>query len=298
MTASAPQLKVLVATDGSGPAKAAAAWTATLPFPATAEMLVVAAACPPPPMVDVPVSADLIEATAADARASATETAGILSARYGRTTTRVVDGDPRRAIPATAREWGADLVVVGARGLGGFARLLLGSVSAAVVHEAPCPVLVVRGQPRGLGTVVAAVDGSAHAFDAARFLARLPLDGKTRVKLLGVIEREYVPRLAPASAGALVQAAIAARQAERRAELERALATIAPEFESVADTIERVIATGLPADEILAAAEGADLITIGARGHGALERLLLGSVSERVLHHAPCSVLISRGRSG
>jgi nucleotide-binding universal stress UspA family protein len=53
-------------------------------------------------------------------------------------------GDPADAIVDEAGEWGADLIVVGTRGLGGARRLLLGSVSTKVVHHAPCDVLVVR----------------------------------------------------------------------------------------------------------------------------------------------------------
>jgi len=53
-------------------------------------------------------------------------------------------GDPADAIVDEAREWGADLIVVGTRGLGGGQRLVLGSVSTKVLHHAPCDVLVVR----------------------------------------------------------------------------------------------------------------------------------------------------------
>ena len=293
MTSGTP-LKVLFATDGSGPANVAAEWVATLPLPATSEVLVVAVASVPLSMLEVQVPMEFMEATMADARAAATESARMLSTRYARTTTRVVEGDPRVLVPATAADWGADLIVVGARGLGGFARLLLGSVSTAILHGAPCPVLVVRGRPRDLRDVVIAIDGSAHAQDTAKFLARLPLDRKTRVRLIGVVELEPMPRLAPLAARELVRAAIAARQEERRAELEKALGGIALAFEANVDRVERLIALGLPADEILAAAEGADMIAIGARGLGGLQRLLLGSVSERVLNHAPCSVLIAR----
>lgn len=54
-------------------------------------------------------------------------------------------GEPKRAIIDVARELDADLVVTGARGLGGFKGLLLGSVSRAVSKAAPCSVLVVGG---------------------------------------------------------------------------------------------------------------------------------------------------------
>jgi nucleotide-binding universal stress UspA family protein len=50
--------------------------------------------------------------------------------------------------------------------------------------------------------------------------------------------------------------------------------------------------TGMPVNELLAAAEGADLLVVGARGAGGFKRLLLGSVSTQVTHHAPCPVVV------
>ncbi len=49
---------------------------------------------------------------------------------------------------------------------------------------------------------------------------------------------------------------------------------------------------GLPVEELLAAAEGADMLVVGARGAGGFKRLLLGSVSTHVTHHAPCPVVV------
>ena len=62
-------------------------------------------------------------------------------------TTEVITGSPARVIIESARAWPADLIVVGSHGYGFWSRALLGSVSGAVVHHAPCSVFVVRMPP-------------------------------------------------------------------------------------------------------------------------------------------------------
>lgn len=59
-------------------------------------------------------------------------------------TTKILCGTPKQAIVQEAEEWGADLIVVGSHGYGFWERMVLGSVSNAIVHHAPCSVLVVR----------------------------------------------------------------------------------------------------------------------------------------------------------
>jgi nucleotide-binding universal stress UspA family protein len=61
----------------------------------------------------------------------------------------VREGKPGPEVCASAREWGADMIVIGTHGRGGLARLLLGSTAEAVVRHAPCPVLVIPASPGG-----------------------------------------------------------------------------------------------------------------------------------------------------
>lgn len=58
--------------------------------------------------------------------------------------TEVINGSPERAIIETAQKWGADLIIVGSHGRGFWGRMMIGSVSDAVMHHAPCSVLIVR----------------------------------------------------------------------------------------------------------------------------------------------------------
>jgi nucleotide-binding universal stress UspA family protein len=163
----------------------------------------------------------------------------------------------------------------------------------AVVHRASPPVLVVRGQRRELSRVVVAVDGSTDSLAAAQFFAALPLTAPLTVHLLGVVEGVPIPRTAPERAKRMARGAAQQIIEERSAALERVMAGLAPTFGPMIDT-KGHIEVGQPADEILFAARDADLIVLGARGLGPFQRLLLGSVSDRVLHHAPCPVLVVR----
>jgi nucleotide-binding universal stress UspA family protein len=62
-------------------------------------------------------------------------------------------------------------------------------------------------------------------------------------------------------------------------------------------SVEVRAVNGVPAEALLAAAEGADLLIVGARGAGGFKRLLLGSVSTQVTHHAPCPVVVIRDKA-
>jgi nucleotide-binding universal stress UspA family protein len=210
----------------------------------------------------------------------------------------VVEGEPREMIVREACDWSADLVVVGARGLGAVGRFLLGSVSTAVLHGAPGAVAIVRGEARPPRRVVIAYDDSPHALEAVRFCARLPLGPEASVRLLGVVVPLVLPP-APEMMAVPWPPTMDRFIEEERAHLDGTLRRAASELGRDPSRTECSVVVGQPATEILGAAEkdAADLVVVGARGLGPLGRLVLGSVSDRVVHHAPCPVLVVRPKT-
>lgn len=137
-------LRVLVATDGSADALAAAAWVASLPLSTSVEVRALSVVTLPRGSLDVPQVHEYHASLRDEARRVAEASRDVLRQQWPSGEARVAEGDAREEIVRAAAEWPADLLVVGARGLGAVARLLLGSVSGHVVHHAPCPVLIVR----------------------------------------------------------------------------------------------------------------------------------------------------------
>jgi nucleotide-binding universal stress UspA family protein len=172
-------------------------------------------------------------------------------------------------------------------------------VSLAVVRHAPCAVLVVRGTPRPVGAALVAIDGSPDSLAAARWLAALPLDASMTVTLFSVVEPVHFPSTAPRAVAGTLRASIAEIEKERRTAMKRALAEPAAALRGRVKSVEVAMASGLPTDEVSRAVEdrAVDLVVLGARGLGAVRRLVLGSVAERVLRHAECPVLVVRERS-
>lgn len=183
---------------------------------------------------------------------------------------------------------GAGLLVVGARGSGGFGGLPLGSVSAQLTAHAPVPVAVVRGSEPDGADVVVGVDGSPQS-DTALWLGV----GEAR-RTGGALIAVHAYRLPPLPATLFPNPGVDAEPHRLRAEevLDRALEDLeglAPDIK----VVRRVIA-GPPARALLEAGEGAAAIVVGSRGLGGFNGLVLGSVSQQVAGHAPCPVLVAR----
>ncbi len=137
------------------------------------------------------------------------------------------------------------------------------------------------------GRIVAGVDGSASSKDALRWAARQAELTGARVE--AVMAWAYAPAAFPLTTPTPVTYDMGP---EAEQQLEGITSEVRREFPSV--EISSVVQEGWVGRELLAAAEGADLLVVGSRGHGAVMGLLLGSVSEYCVTHASCPVVVVR----
>jgi nucleotide-binding universal stress UspA family protein len=196
-------------------------------------------------------------------------------------------------IAQQAHRWKADLILIGSRGLSDIKGFLLGSTSRRVASMAPCSVLVVKEPLSALRRVTLAVDDSKPSRVAAQFLRSQILPDSATVTILSSAESpvtDMAARYLPASQiSDLAQPVM-----ERATRLVNSFrddfikegwtATTQVQMDHVIDTIVKHVE-----------ADHADLLVVGSRRLTKSERLHLGSVSESLMRHAPCSVLIVRG---
>lgn len=212
--------------------------------------------------------------------------------------------DARHSIAQAAEAWGANMLGVGARGLGALERLLLGSVSRATVHHSAVPTYVARSRPKEAGAafnVLLACETPELGQAAAKLLAGLTWpagSGFTTVSVVQSIFAGKVPDwLEQQARGPDVEAMVQAWAKEHQeevqgcqAKMEQFVATLPAPL----NTAKVVVAEGEPSREILATAqrEKADLIVVGSQHKRTVATIILGSTSEAVLNHAGCSVLV------
>jgi len=210
----------------------------------------------------------------------------LLPMHAGPSTKQLRIGSPAEVIVSTAEAQTADLIVMGARGLGPIKERLLGSVSHRILTLAPCATLIVNGPVKAMRQILLPLQGLSDAEAAIRFLQLQPFHATVEVTVLTVLPSTQPPWPVDAAAAEKLE--------------EEALHSARGFIDGVVERL-RVIGyqargnavLGTPWAMILqeAGTLRSDLILMGTSGRQGITRFVLGSVSHAVLHKMPCPVL-------
>ncbi|TWD72029.1 nucleotide-binding universal stress UspA family protein [Kribbella amoyensis] len=263
--------RVVAGIDGSPAAEAAIRWASAETVARDAELVLLHAFVWP--LFKVPLGpSDMAPGLRAGADKIVQDSVELARKFEAGVTVRGVrrDGFPAAVLVGVSSS--ADLVVIGSRGLGTRLGAMIGSTGLELAANARCPVVVVRPDQgddpdRAAGPVVIGYDGSEAAATALDF-------GLDHARRHGVPIRVAVAKQLVVGDGPAED--VRTRVRERAGDL-------AAEFAPV---------TGHPADQLLRLSADASLVTLGSRGRGGFAGMILGSVSQTVLHHATCPVAV------
>lgn len=198
--------------------------------------------------------------------------------------TQLVMGQPAAGLVEASKD--ASLLVVGARGLDAFGSMFMGSVSMRVAAHAGCPTVVIPSNGHRHDhsrPVVVGLDDSPHAIAALRFAVGMAsLHGTEVIAVHGREDTSDPGRPRGVEESERAQAESQLADVIKRANLDREVTT-------------RVV-TADPCDALLEAGENASVIVVGSRGRGGFRGMLLGSVSQSVLHGAKGPVIVVRAQ--
>jgi nucleotide-binding universal stress UspA family protein len=208
--------------------------------------------------------------------------------------TSILEGeDSYNYIAEEASKNKMSMIIMGRRGRTGLKRLAMGSTAARVIGHAPCNVLVVpKAAIVEFKSIVVATDGSPYSITAASEAIGIAKKNNSKLTVIAVV---------PAELATPTDVDFAATQRELLAEKEMQVAEKNAKAVKEAATREGVavqafVMTGKPADAIIETAKekNADLIVVGSHGRTGIERLLMGSVAERVIVMSSCAVLVAK----
>ena len=190
---------------------------------------------------------------------------------------KLLEGDPAESIIRLAAGEKHDLIVMGNRGETEVEVYSLGSNAEKIVRHAECSVLIVKEKTR-ISRILAAIDGSKNSIKSLQRAADLASTFDAKITVMYIME-----------CGLFGLKPKAAQDAG-----ERIFSKALEEVKKI--KVTKRLESGSPSEKIIEVAknEGYDLIVVGSRGLSRTERFFLGSVSDDVSHHAPCSVLVAR----
>jgi nucleotide-binding universal stress UspA family protein len=298
-------MRILLAVDGSEHSLTAAAEAGRSPWPAGSVVRILSVA--EMSMPETPENLPLAEGSYAEwqrifeARAVAHATAAAARfAEAGGAQTEVVTqtraGNPKELILREAETWNADLLLLGTHGYNRFQRMWLGSVSRALAAQAHCSVRIVRPRPNTTRTamkILLATDGSECSEQAVAVVADRPWPAGSELRILSVLHLPFTP--SPETWG-LPDSYYSELERRGYAQANAALNQAMSRLQGTPLAVTHDAIPGHAEEKILETARdwAADLILLGSHGRSGWQRFWLGSVSQAVVSHAPCSVEIVR----
>lgn len=294
-------MKILLATDGSECSEGAAGFLRNFALTADDEVVVFHAVSKVPYPTASGVYYENITRMKEEVSSKILATgAEVLNGLPVKVSTALKEESPERAIEAAAKETGAGLIVLGARGLKGMRSLFLGSVSRSVTIGSSMPVLVTkpsRYPVQGPMKVLFAVDGSEASKETARVLTSLPLSDDTDITILNVLWSEFadIPERFVMEIDARIKDDVAKARTGEYEKAEKLMAETRGLLEKKYKDVHTLTRVGDPSAEIMDQAEKlkVNMIAVGSRGMKGMLGMV-GSVSRYVLSHAQCPVLVGK----
>lgn len=305
-------MKIILAVDGSQQSLATVEEAARAPWPGGSEVRIVSAAeLPSPSLIGFSSLADgsygkmeqLIEENAAAYTAEAVARFAEIAGTQAGLTAKSLTGDAKTAILDEAEHWGADLIMLGDRGHNALQRLWLGSVSRAIASYAQCSVYIVRRREGRVSDaamkILLATDGSEFSDAAAQEIADRPWPADSEVLVISVVHLPFTPTAETLSLPDCEYSQLEkAGREHAESNIKSAIARIETSNARRKSPLRlrSEIVQARPEEGIVETAKkwGADLIVVGSHGRRGIQRFLLGSASQAVASHAPCSVEIVR----
>lgn len=291
-TRTAPK-KILIAIDGSEHSYAATELICSLPLGDRCSVNLVSVIIPRRGQFHGGVQAALDKAVGIMQRSDAGVTPVILS------------GYPSEELMKCADEERPDLIVMGAKGLRATFGIFLGGVAQQVVEYAKCPVLIVREKYQELKKILVVTDGSTYSENALEFVGEFCFPEDAAFEIMHVLPplltHEYITRTWPIGVDMVpvipdedIQKSIEIQTREENEFADTLMRRSEKILSEHGIKAEPLIKRGDAASEIIEYAKERklDLIVAGSRGLNSLQGWLLGSVSRKLVHYAPCSVMI------
>ena len=294
-------MKILMTTDGSESSEGAAKFLTGLKFSADDEINVLHVINWTPAISEweslYESFAEIKDKVVPKILDSAT---GILEATGAKISGIFTEGIADKAIIDSSVDSGADLIVMGARGLRGLESYIVGSVTKAVVVKSHKPVLVVKPpqwERSGGLKVLFPTDGSDHSIAMANTLASFPFPEGTEITLLSVISSTLtdIPERFAVEINDRIKNIVAAQREKEFGEAKKTIDNTIVSLGGKFGKVDKIPRQGDASEEILKVAEemNADMIAVGSSGMSGIKGML-GSVSRYVLNHSTCSVLIGK----